>query len=97
MMCGATHVLQWRSPLPEPEPGAQGDASLTAPLPGQVVAVLVEESQAVRAGETLLILESMKREQPIRAPHDGTAGAVPYSQGEQVPAALLLEVHPTAE
>ena len=91
----ATHVLVWRSPLPEPEERARAERSLAAPMPGQVVAVLVEEGQTVRAGDPLLILEAMKMEHVIAAPYGGTVAAVHYRAGEPVPAsAILLDVRP---
>jgi biotin carboxyl carrier protein len=64
-------------------------------MPGQVVAVLVEEGQTVRAGDPLLILEAMKMEHVIAAPYGGTVAAVHYREGEPVPAsAILLDVQP---
>jgi acetyl-CoA carboxylase biotin carboxylase subunit len=91
----ATHVLLWRSPLPEREEHARMERSLAAPMPGQVVAVLVAEGQTVRAGEPLLILEAMKMEHVIAAPYGGTVAAIHYRAGEPVPAAaILLDVRP---
>jgi biotin carboxyl carrier protein len=43
---------------------------LKAPMPGLVVRILVEEGQAVSAGEPLLILEAMKMENVFKAPAD---------------------------
>jgi acetyl/propionyl-CoA carboxylase alpha subunit len=43
---------------------------LKAPMPGLVVRILVEEGQAVKAGEPLLVLEAMKMENVFKAPAD---------------------------
>ncbi|MEW6694673.1 Acetyl-/propionyl-coenzyme A carboxylase alpha chain [Tepidimonas thermarum] len=65
--------------------------SLTAPMPGKVVAVLVQPGDAVKKGQPLAVLEAMKMEHTIAAPADGTVAEVLYAPGEQVPegAALL--------
>jgi pyruvate carboxylase subunit B len=61
-----------------------GEAELTSPMPGVVVAVLVEAGQEVRTGEGLLILEAMKMENEIRAPRTGVVEAVHVSPGQRV-------------
>ncbi len=92
-----THTLRWRSPFPDPEARARREGSLSAPMPGQVVAVLVEEGQSVRAGDTLLILHAMKMEHSITAPYDGTVTDLHVRAGDAVPAsAVLLGVRPAA-
>jgi pyruvate carboxylase subunit B len=68
-----------RAVLEEP-----GEAELTSPMPGMVVAVLVEEGQNVRTGEGLLILEAMKMENEIRAPRNGVVEAVKVAPGQRV-------------
>ena len=56
-----------------------GEAEVVSPMPGVVVAVLVEIGQEVRTGEGLLILEAMKMENEVRAPHAGTVERVHVS------------------
>jgi acetyl-CoA/propionyl-CoA carboxylase, biotin carboxylase, biotin carboxyl carrier protein len=63
---------------------ASGDASLEAPMPGTVVQLRVRTGTAVRAGETLVVLESMKMEISIAAPRDGSIAAVHVAAGDQV-------------
>ena len=46
--------------------------SITAPMPGKIVDVCVSNGQNVKAGDTLFILEAMKMENEILAPHAGT-------------------------
>ncbi|MBC3870826.1 acetyl/propionyl/methylcrotonyl-CoA carboxylase subunit alpha [Undibacterium oligocarboniphilum] len=57
---------------------------LTAPMPGKIVAVLVTKAQEVKKGDALLIMEAMKMEHTISAPHDGVIDDVLYAIGDQV-------------
>jgi 3-methylcrotonyl-CoA carboxylase alpha subunit len=73
-------------------------ASLTAPMPGTVVKVLVGEGDEVEEGQTLLVLEAMKMEQSVAAPHAGTVKALPYAEGARVPGgAVLAELNESGE
>ena len=66
---------------------------LTSPMPATVIKVLVAPGQAVRHGDTLVIVEAMKMELPIRAPGDGTVKAVNCREGELVqPDRALVEL-----
>jgi acetyl-CoA/propionyl-CoA carboxylase biotin carboxyl carrier protein len=72
---------------------ASGDASLEAPMPGTVVQLRVQPGTAVSAGETLVVLESMKMEISIAAPRDGSIAAVFIAAGDQVErGATLIEL-----
>jgi len=57
---------------------------LTAPMPGKIVALLVEAGQSVKKGESLLIMEAMKMEHTIAAPVDGVVKELMYLVGDQV-------------
>jgi 3-methylcrotonyl-CoA carboxylase alpha subunit len=95
---GVTHTLRKPAPptVDEAGPGADAAASLTAPMPGTVVKVLVEEGQEVEKGQLLLVLEAMKMEQPVFAPHAGIVASLPFDEGSLVPGgALLVEVQET--
>jgi 3-methylcrotonyl-CoA carboxylase alpha subunit len=71
-------------------------ASLTAPMPGTVVRVLVGEGDEVEEGQLLLVLEAMKMEQPVAAPHAGRVVSLPYGEGALVPGgAVLAEIEET--
>lgn len=61
-----------------------GEFHLKAPMPGLVVAVPVEEGQAVQQGQVLLILESMKMQNELKSPRDGTISRVRVKAGETV-------------
>ena len=61
-----------------------GEFHLKAPMPGLVVAILVEEGQPVQKGQVMLILESMKMQNELKAPRDGTIGRIRVKAGESV-------------
>jgi 3-methylcrotonyl-CoA carboxylase alpha subunit len=75
------------------EPGAGAVAgSLTAPMPGKVVKVLVTEGQEVAAHAPLVVLEAMKMEHTVRAPAAGTVRALAVAVGDQVDTDRVLAV-----
>ena len=69
--------------------------ALHAPMHGRVTQVLAEAGAVVQAGALLLVMEAMKMEHPIHAPHAGTVKAIFTRLGEQVAARqLLVELAP---
>ncbi len=69
------------------------DHSMSAPMPGMVLKILVTVGQEVTKGTPLLILEAMKMEHQIVAPHDGTVKAINCREGELVqPGIDLVEI-----
>lgn len=75
------------APKAAPAPKADvpaGGKKVTSPLPGSVIKVLVSEGQAVKKGDTLLTLESMKMENAIMAECDGTVSKIVVSAGQTV-------------
>jgi len=76
-------------------PGMGTGGRLLMPMPGKVIKVNVSEGDAVEAGQTLVIIESMKMEQNIKTPVAGTVKKVHVKEGLQVDLeATLLEVEP---
>jgi biotin carboxyl carrier protein len=63
---------------------AAGEAILKASMPGVVVEVLVAEGQEVARGDIIIILESMKMQNEIKAPRDGKVHLVRVSAGDKV-------------
>lgn len=61
-----------------------GEFNLKSPMPGLIVAVPVVEGQAVVKGQDLVILESMKMQNELKAPRDGTIGRVRVRAGDSV-------------
>src|SRR4051794_9602390 len=66
--------------------------SLTAPMPGSVVRVLVAAGDMVTAGQTLVVLEAMKMEHAVHAPADGVVSELRVQPGQQVDAGSVLAV-----
>jgi len=61
-----------------------GEFHLRAPMPGLIVTILVGEGQAIKKGQVLLILESMKMQNELKSPRDGVIGRVRVKAGETV-------------
>lgn len=57
---------------------------------GSIVRVLVEPGQVVEAGTALVVLEAMKMEHSIRAPHEGTVKALFCQEGDMVSEGTVL-------
>ena len=79
--------------VPGTEPARRRAAavqSLTAPMPATVIKVLVTPGSVVKKGDTVIVLEAMKMELPVRAPADGTVAAVHCREGELVQADTTL-------
>ncbi|MDH6110562.1 acetyl-CoA/propionyl-CoA carboxylase biotin carboxyl carrier protein [Kitasatospora sp. MAP12-15] len=66
--------------------------ALTAPMPGTVTVVKAAVGDQVRRGQPLLVLEAMKMEHVITAPHDGTVSELPVGAGATVAMEQLLAV-----
>jgi biotin carboxyl carrier protein len=65
---------------------------LAAPMPATVIKVLVEPGSVVRKGDTVVVLEAMKMELPLRATADAAVTAVHCREGQLVqPQAVLVE------
>jgi 3-methylcrotonyl-CoA carboxylase alpha subunit len=86
-----TLALQEFDALAHAGEGASPGGSLTAPMPGKVVAFLAKRGETVKAGQPLAVMEAMKMEHTIAAPRDGTVAELLYGVGDQVAegAALL--------
>ena len=82
------------APAPAPAPAAApvGGNKINSPLPGSVISIAVKEGQAVKKGDTLLVLESMKMENPILSDCDGTVTKIAVAAGQSVMQDDLLVV-----
>ncbi|MDD5297021.1 MAG: acetyl/propionyl/methylcrotonyl-CoA carboxylase subunit alpha [Rhodocyclaceae bacterium] len=77
--------------------GCGAEGSLTAPMPGKIIALLVQTGSRVDKGTPLVILEAMKMEHTLAAPSTGTVQAYRYSVGDQVAdGAELVDFEPEA-
>ena len=74
-------------------PGDAGDeGGFIARMPGKVLELRVGEGDVVRKGDTLVVLEAMKMEHPMRAPTDGRVAEIRVAVGDQVEAGAILLV-----
>jgi propionyl-CoA carboxylase alpha chain len=90
-----TFTEQPRFKLPGSDATAGG---FVAQMPGKVIELRVQAGDRVRAGDTVLVLEAMKMEHPMRAVEDGVVAEVRVNEGDQVESGtLLLVVEPLAE
>ena len=74
------------APAAAPAPAAPTAAGtvVTAPLPGNVLAINVKPGESVKAGQTLLLIEAMKMENEVVAPCDGVVKQLAVSKGALV-------------
>ena len=80
---GATRI-SLLDPLAHAGEAAAEGGRLTAPMPGKVVSFAVKAGDKVKAGQPLAVMEAMKMEHTIAAPHDGTVAELLYAPGDQV-------------
>jgi len=70
--------------------GGAGSGRIQATMDGAIIDVLVEAGQSVHQGDTLVILEAMKMEHPVKADRDGRVAEILASKGDQVKRSQLL-------
>lgn len=82
---GCTYALRKPSSQSrKPASAATSSSVLRAPMPAQVRAVLVAEANRVESGQTLMLLEAMKMEIKLQAPHRGRVVRLPVQEGQSV-------------
>ena len=88
----AAPVVKAAAPAPAAAPAkaAQGNISVTAPMPGKVLAVKVNVGDSVQSGAPVLVLEAMKMENDIVAPKDGKVVAINVKVGDSVESGAVL-------
>jgi biotin carboxyl carrier protein len=73
------------APAKKAAPAASAAAiAVKAPMPGNILDVKVKVGDAVKSGDTLVILEAMKMENEIVAPKDGTVAGISVNKGDTV-------------
>lgn len=78
------------APAAAPVAAPAGGAKVTAPMPGTILGINVKDGEAVKAGQTIFVLEAMKMESDIVAPVAGTVRGVVVTKGASVSAGDLL-------
>jgi acetyl/propionyl-CoA carboxylase alpha subunit len=87
-------------PAAPPDPDAAGrdsggrttaeQSTLTAPMPGTVIRVLVGEGDQVQPRQPLVVLEAMKMETPVVSPYEAVVRTIHVSEGDRVAGGTLL-------
>ena len=78
------------APAAAPAPAPAAAAPLAAgevvksPMPGNILKINVAQGQAVKEGDTLIVLEAMKMENDVVAPRDGTVAQIVVTKGAVV-------------
>ena len=80
------------APAPAAPAALAAGEVVKAPMPGVVLKVQVQQGQAVKAGQVLIILEAMKMENEIVAPKDGTVAQIVAAKGATVESGAPLVV-----
>ena len=71
-------------PLAHAADGAAAEGRPTAPMPGKVIGFLAAVGDRVQRGQALAVMEAMKMEHTVHAPHDGVVEELLYAVGDQV-------------
>jgi glutaconyl-CoA/methylmalonyl-CoA decarboxylase subunit gamma len=87
----STPAVQQTPQKPSPKPLSKTDSSepaagssITAPMPGSIIEIKVNEGDTVREGDVLLILEAMKMENEVTAPQAGSITRIMVKKGDTV-------------
>ncbi len=81
---GVSIAFEWQNLLAHAADAEQGEGRLTAPMPGKVIAVLVDAGASVEKNAPLLVMEAMKMEHTIVAPASGVVSEILFGVGDQV-------------
>ncbi|HLH46329.1 MAG TPA: biotin carboxylase N-terminal domain-containing protein [Acidimicrobiales bacterium] len=96
-VAGASAATDGRAARPRRAPsgghgGGAGSGSVTVPMQGTIVKVLVKEGDAVEAGQAVCVLEAMKMENNINAEAGGTVQEIKVAPGDAVGAGDVVVV-----
>ena len=72
--------------------GAHGSASITAPMPGKVIRLLVSVGAEVEEGQGIVVVEAMKMQNEMKTPRAGRVASIPVKEHDSVNAGAVLAV-----
>lgn len=78
------------APAPAAKPAGAGSVKIEAGAAGKVFKIEASVGDAVKRGDTILVLEVMKMETPVVATEDGTVASINVNAGDMVEAGALL-------
>ena len=94
----ASGQISYGADLPEPQAAEDQDApppgteAIASPVSGSVWNILVEAGQAVKAGDVVVVVESMKMEMQVSAPADGTVVELRCAEGRGITTGQTLAI-----
>jgi len=88
---GETHLIERYNPAALAD-ALDAGGQIKAPMPGKVLSLPVKAGDAVKKGQTLVVLEAMKMEHALSSPADGVVESVPVTEGAQVADGAVLVV-----
>lgn len=72
---------------------ANNDNTISSPMPGKVMKIMVSEGDTVKKGETVVIVSAMKMESEYKSPKDGIVKTILVSEGEIIDSnQILIEI-----
>jgi pyruvate carboxylase subunit B len=80
------------APASAPVEVAAGEAAITAPMPGMIIRYEVSLGDQVKAGDVVVVFETMKMENHIVSPIDGTVTTLSFAAGATVPQGAVMAV-----
>ena len=93
----ASHTFAVADPFAQAEAATAGGDALRAPMPGLVKVVRAAAGDAVVKGQPLLVLEAMKMEHTIAAPHDGVIEEIAAEGAQVTDGTVLVRFHEEAQ
>ena len=94
---GATHFVENQRSVRGAKAAGPSTGDITAPMPGKIIKVLVEEGSQVSAGDTVIVMEAMKMEYTLKTEIDGKMSSLKVTEGQQVKVGALLAKVETSE
>ncbi len=92
-IAGESYVFSPPTPVARSQRAGQAASDdIVCPVPGVVIAVHVAADDVVEAGQDLVIIESMKTEQIVKSPRQGTVQRVSVQEGDRVDRGMRLVV-----
>ncbi len=79
-----------KTPVEAPKASGAGSVTVKAGAAGKVVKLVAEVGQAVKKGDSVIIIESMKMEIPVVAPEDGTVASIDVAVGDSIDSDVVL-------
>ena len=70
--------------IPDSGPIMGNGREFKSPMPGTIITILVKTGEKVKVGQDIIILESMKMQQTLKADSNGIVGEITVSEGDQI-------------